>query len=236
MVAKEIWKFASERGFAISGLWIASKENVKTDEESRKAETSADWKLLPKVFQLITRTWGPMTVDAFASLSMHQLPRYWSWRADPLSLGIDGMLQSWEGEVPYIFPPFCLLPRILNKLKSQEVEKAVIVCPLWPGQSWYPLLLNMAIAKPLALPRLTGLLKNHRGEEHPLELLGHLKLTAWLVSGIDSKARDFQRSLPPLSPIAESLALQGITKAPGHNGFAGVGRKALIPLDLQLLR
>ena len=50
---------------------------------------------------------------------------------------------------PYIFPPFSLIPRILSKIKSDTVEKAIIIVPFWPTQSWFSLLISVIISLPV---------------------------------------------------------------------------------------
>ena len=42
---------------------------------------------------------------------------------------------KWSGFTPYIFPPFKLLGRVLNKIMEDELEEGLIVCPFWPNQT-----------------------------------------------------------------------------------------------------
>jgi len=144
-IAKKIWLYAEEKNFSITGMWIASKENLRADFLSRVKESAGDWMLLPSIFQEIKKKWGSPSIDAFASLAMHQMNPYWSWRPDPEAKATDAMLQDWRTEFPYIFPPFCLINRILKKVVSQRVGKANLIAPLWQGQTWFPKIMELLV-------------------------------------------------------------------------------------------
>jgi len=81
-------------------------------------------------------------VDLFASQLTHQLPRFFSWRPDPQAEAVDAFQQDWGQLKGYANPPWCLVGRVLNKVRSQEAQ-LILVAPVWKGQSWYPVLLGM---------------------------------------------------------------------------------------------
>ena len=227
-IAKRIWNFAMLNGFVITGLWIPSGENKLADEESRRTETSADWALDSQTFTEITRALGDPSVDAFASLTMHQLPKYWSWKPDPLAQGTDALIQDWRQEFPYIFPPLCLMGRILSKIQRQRVERAILIAPIWQNQTWFPKLIRMLIKRPIVLTPSPLILKNHQGEPHPLISQGRMNLAAFLVSGVEWRQRDFLETLPLSSSIVEEGAQRELTKPHGLNGLIGVIHNKLI--------
>ena len=75
-------------------------------------------------------------VDLFASRLNHQLPLYVSRLLHPGALAVDAFQQNWRQWKSFIHPPVVLLPRILQKVRSDRAT-ALLVAPDWPGQPWY---------------------------------------------------------------------------------------------------
>ena len=119
---------------------------------------------------------------------MHKVPLYMSLNPDPDCVATNALYQDW-GSFPYLFPPFCLIGRILKILKERQTPKAIVIAPLWPGQPWFSVLLTMIISEPICLSRQKGLLRNHMREPHPLIKNNSLHLAAFLVSGNNFKSR-----------------------------------------------
>ena len=90
-------------------------------------------------------------MDLFASRTNAQLPVYCSWKPDPAALTVDALSISWKKHYPYVFPPFALIPRCLNKLEEEKVS-AVLIAPVWKNQVWFPLLLRSLIYFPILPP------------------------------------------------------------------------------------
>ena len=51
-----------------------------------------------------------------------------------------------------MFPPFPLLSKVMQKLRSTQVAEVILVAPWWPSQSWFPHLLRLCVEHPLPLP------------------------------------------------------------------------------------
>jgi hypothetical protein len=134
---------------------------------------------------------GHPEIDFFASRISHQLDKYFSWKADPDCVAVDAFRQNWGHSFPYAFNPFCLITRVLRQMVAQSVEKMILIAPMWPSQPWYPLIREMCIQVPVLLPNTQDLLSNPSGQKLPLLQDPFLSLAAWLVSGIDSRARGF---------------------------------------------
>ncbi|CAG2196785.1 unnamed protein product [Mytilus edulis] len=87
-----------------------------------------------------------------------------------------------------------LMDRCLQKIQKESAEVPMIV-PLWPTQTWYPLLLEMLIDYPIMLPRKKRLLCIPGTEKiHPLH--NQLKFLACRLSGQIWKTKVFQTRLP----------------------------------------
>ena len=133
--------------------------NIVADMESRTAKDRCDWMINPIVFQQIQHSLGPLEIDLFASRLTKQLPRYYSWRPDPEAEAMDAFLQNWAQVRGFANFPWCLIPRCLSQIKQQEAV-VVLITPLWPCQSWFPVLLGMLQDYPRRLPSHHDLILN----------------------------------------------------------------------------
>jgi len=141
-MARSLWLWALEKDIMLSAQHIPGVLNTTADQESRVERNRSDWMLSPAVFKKVCQILGPLEVDLFASRLTHQLPRFFSWRPDPQAEAVDAFQQDWGQLKGYANPPWCLVGRVLNKVRSQEAQ-LVLVAPVWRGQSWYPVLLGM---------------------------------------------------------------------------------------------
>ena len=114
--------------------------------KSRSQMDRTDWMLHPKLFAQFNKEWGPLEVDLFATCLSNQLPRFFSWRPDPLAEATDTFSQEWSHLKGYANPPWCLVGRVLNHAKNQQAQ-VILVAPVWKGQPWNPALLEAHLIK-----------------------------------------------------------------------------------------
>ena len=107
----------------------------------------------------------PCAIDLFADRLNTQLPRFYSWKPDPMAVSVDALQQDWSTGKHYAFTPFCLIMRCLAKLKAEGGE-LILVTHVWPTQAWYPSLLDMSVALPVLLPWKSDLLQGPQGQFH----------------------------------------------------------------------
>jgi len=103
-----------------------------------------EWQLQPGTFLKITDTLGTPEIDLFACRLNNQLPKYVSWKPDPGACHVDAFSFSWSGKFVYIFPPFSLLNRCLQKLENDQTL-ALLIASVWPTQAWWPRLLSLLV-------------------------------------------------------------------------------------------
>ena len=96
-------------------------------------------------------------IDLFASRLNHQLQPYVSWHPDPRAVAVDAFHLSWKPYMPYMFPPFSLISRVLQKIQRERIQGIIIVLK-WPTQTWWPVLMRMLIDNPVLLPNRKKLL------------------------------------------------------------------------------
>ena len=190
-LAIALWEWCLENQLIVSAQHLPGKLNIRADRESRILIDSSDWKLNSNLFQAILRTWGPLEIDLFASRLTFQLPRFASWKPDPLAIQTDAFTMNWQKIRGYAFPPFALIDRCLQQVMSQKVEQLILISPVWPIQPWYPLLLQLCIDLPILLPPSADLLMKGN-QPHPLD---NLQQAGWKLSANVSKQQMFQQKL-----------------------------------------
>ena len=162
----------------------------------------------------------------FASRLNNQISSYCLWQEDPNSTHVDAFTMNWNGHKCYAFPPFSLLPRCLQKM-SQDRAQGVLIAPLWPTQTWFPVLLQHLCEQPwILLPRPDLLQHPFRSGPHPLHRSLHLMVCP--VSGDPSAVTTFQRRLPTFSWHLGGQALKNSMPHTLKNGWHFVVKVKLI--------
>ena len=175
-VSQKIWHFCQTHDIWVTCAHIPGIENVQADFHSRKEYKQAEWMLNPAWFKSVTiiLNFTP-TIDCFATRLNAQLPTYAAFQPDPYATIIDAFSFNWTHHNCYVFPPFSIIPRVLQKIR---VDQATVLCvfPRWPTQTWWPFLQRMMVTKPLIIPpAATNLvLPNHPDLLHPLHQKLHL--------------------------------------------------------------
>jgi len=230
-LSKEIWEILIGKGITITVEHLAGRLNVEADFQSRSIKDSSEWKLCPKIFQLICKArWTP-TIDLFASRISHQVPRYMSWKHDPYSIGRDAFQAPWKDLQAYAFPPFSLIPRVLKKIQDEKAT-LLLITPAWQTQAWYPWTLQLSIRNPILILKEKHLLLNPMQEVHPLVITKSLQLVVWTLSGNSFLQKEYQKKLQNLSLLPEEKAHFLVTNRPGESGAAGVIGEKLILFDV----
>jgi hypothetical protein len=190
-LAIDLWEWCFQKDMMVSAQHLPGYLNVRADQESSVIQDSSDWKLNLSDFQALLNRWGPFEVNLFASRLTHQLPKFASWKPDPMAIYVDPFSVNWNEVRGYAFPPFALIGRCVRQVRSQKVDQLVLVAPVWPTQPWYPLLLQLCVDLPLLFPMSPQLLI--KGEQsHPLS---NHQLAGWKLSANPMKQQTFQKRL-----------------------------------------
>lgn len=195
-LARDIWFWCLDKNIHLTAAHIPGTDNVEADKESRSFNEDLEWSLCPEAFSLIKEAYPELSLDLFASRLNYKLPKFVTRRPEPNAFAIDAFSLTWSDEFYYMFPPFSLLPRILQKIEEDNTE-AVLVAPIWPTQAWWPSLLHLLVGTAYNLPNPQKILYlPHRPErKHPLK---QMKLGLFLVSGQLSKQKE-SRGMPEIS-------------------------------------
>jgi hypothetical protein len=152
-IAKLITGFCEQCQLSVQAVHLAGVLNGEADKESRSSSDASDWMLDSQIFASLNEIW-PMEVDLFGSFWNAQLPRFVSWRPQPEAMAVNAFSVNWSDFLGYLFPPFSMIPKCLEKIRREE-SNAVMICPVWPSQPWYPVMLGMVCETPNLLSSAT---------------------------------------------------------------------------------
>lgn len=108
-VAKEIW---------LHTLPQRTINRIEADRVSRVNNIDAEWELAQDAFDIISRRFGSPEIDLFASRGNTKCKKFFAWHRDPEALGIDAFMFNWSFIFFYAFPPFSIITKGLNKIRS----------------------------------------------------------------------------------------------------------------------
>ena len=191
-LARKIWLWCIERGIWLSAAYIPSAKNVEADSQSRMNHDNIEWEISDKIFKGVCKTFFVPDIDLFASRLNHKTDKYISWKPDPFAIAVDAFTVNWSKFTPYIFAPFSLIAKILQKIEMDQVQDIIIIVPLWTTQPWFSKLLRLLTCCPVILPREPGNLTHPMMKEHALR---NMTLAACRLSANSMKTADFLHRL-----------------------------------------
>lgn len=205
----EVWetlRWCLDQGITLRVRHIPGKTNILADRLSRMNKAiSTEWSLKQSVCNALFQVTNYPNIDLFATRLNHRLPLYVSPIPDSRALSVDALSMNWDMIHGYAFPPFHIIPKILNKIRSHQC-RIVLIAPFWPHASWYPELLQLVVQNPISLPLVPDLLSQLNGRiyhQNPQMLSLH----AWILSSNQSEIDNFRRELPIMSPEQEGYPL-----------------------------
>ena len=221
-LAREIWNWCTDRQIWLSACHIAGVKNIEADKASRVFNDRTEWRLDPKAFQDANEALkvNP-NIDLFATRLNRQLSQYVSWQPDPEAAHIDAFTLNWAETDNYLFPPFSLINRCVQKLTFDQA-RALIVVPVWPNQCWFTPLMRLLVDHPRVLPvNCLSLPEGTHAKPPP-----KVRLIACHISGRNCEIRAFQKGLPTLSWHLGKQTLKSSTTQSLVNGMPfAVGNK-----------
>ena len=106
------------------------------DEASRWFKRAGEWELNTRVFHSLTKVWGEPEIDLFAIFSNKKCKKFISIIYDPRVITTDAFSLNWSNVNAFIFPPFSLVSKVLEKIKQQRPQ-GILLLPQWPTQPWW---------------------------------------------------------------------------------------------------
>lgn len=227
LLAKDIWEWCIERKIHIYATYVPGILNT-ADFFSRHFSDNTEWMLKRRIFDRICRQFFVPDIDLFASRLNKQLDSFVSWFPEPGALQYNAFTISWQGYNAYIFPPFNLVGKVINKIIQDKVDRAILIFPYWRSQPWFPLLLDNVCSYPVRLPCHKDLLVlPHNQSPHPMGR--SLRIIAVVVSGRRYNVEAFHRQLQTSFSIHGRKAQENSIIMPGRNGWFGTVSGLTIP-------
>lgn len=152
-------------------------DNLIADRLSRIDPPSNEWSLSKSAFDLICDEFGRPTIDWFAAHRNALLPRYAARRVDLNATFIDAFSTSWSNEFGLWVPPINLIPRVVQRIISDDAH-GVLVVPAWPSRPWWAQV--TALARRQILLPYSAMVPAPQGR-HPLRDQSAPPLVALLV-------------------------------------------------------
>ena len=154
-LVREIWDCCIGHNIFLTTAHIPAIENEAADAESRKPLKKTEWALDHKIYQqgIQLLDLNPV-IDLFASRLNYKVKPFIAYQPDPEAEAINAFTISWKPYLFYAFPPFSIIPLVLQKIR--EEASTGLVVPKWPAQPWWPYLMRMVIQIPVVLPNKTN--------------------------------------------------------------------------------
>ena len=211
-LATDICLWAEKRGMTLIPCHLPGHLNVLADHLSRRGQIlKTEWSLNQTIADRIFRALGRPFVDLFALGINTKLATYISPIREEMAWKVDSLVQNWDSLYAYAYPPTSLIRACLNKVRTENVEIALIA----PNQEWFPDLLDLEIVFPIILPPVQKLLKqsfSHHFHPHPW----NLNLHAWRLSRDSTRREDFLKRLPKGSLYLTDNPQRGFTNLSGR--------------------
>ena len=192
-----------------------------------------EWSLHPEVLNLIFRLWGTPVVDRFATVHNTHLPQFMALVPEPRALAINALSQDWQGRSMYMFPPFLLLNKVIQKLRTTQTGEVILIAPWWPSQPWFPHLLRLSVDH---LLRFFHYRRNLLSQQGYISSGKSYHLHAWRLLCSTTKQQDFQGrsliiiSLPQLLHVGDPPQIE-CTMTGGYASLSGLQGEDLIRLS-----
>ena len=233
-LAREILRWTESLSIRLLPQFIPGSLNVLADSLSRPHQLPhTEWSLHPEVFRSISRMW-PVQLDLFATFANHQCSVFFSPFRDPLAAGTDAFLQRWDGLQAYAFPSWSVIPQVLAKLRVSPGTELTLIAPYWPQRAWFPDLLHLSLAPPVALPLHRDLLR--LPQSHNLyQGLHRLRLHAWRLRCF-TRAAGFSSAVASRLPCRKDHPRARLTSLSGGSTVPGATLTSILSPVRRCLR
>lgn len=156
-VARDILMWAHAHSISLKAVYLPGKINHGADMLSRGGPVPGEWRLHPRVVQMIWQRFGRAQVDLFASRDTTHCPLWFSIRDREAPLGVDALASRWPDMILYAFPPIRLIPAVLDKIRAERT-RLLLVAPRWESQVWFASLITLLDGPPWEIPVYRDLL------------------------------------------------------------------------------
>ena len=158
-----------EHNIYLTAAHIPGTSNSEADKMSRSFNEDLEGSCTPGVSENFKPFSGFIDRSICFKLN-HKLAKYVSFQPEPSAFAVNAFSIEWTGALYYIFSPFSLISKVLQKLEEDKTE-AVMIARLWTTQVWWEALIKLISGPCFSLPHPQTILQLPQKPErvHPLK-------------------------------------------------------------------
>ena len=147
-------KWCDSKAITLVPVHLPGVRNIQADSLSRVGQTlTTEWTMAMESLRPVFAKWGEPQIDMFATFANRRLVKFVSPYPDPRAEWTDAMSMPWDKErgLLYVFPPFKMVPQVLQKIAQSPELQVILIALLQPAASWFPELMNLTQEDPFPL-------------------------------------------------------------------------------------
>ena len=137
-IAIDIFQICLNYNIKLIPQWIPREKNELADDLS-KVNDSDNWGIDFNCFKMLSRKYGPFTIDRFADERNKKLHKFNSKFFCPGSSAVDAFTENWVNENNWICPPINLIGSVIKHMKLCKC-KGTLLIPIWTSAYFWPLI------------------------------------------------------------------------------------------------
>ena len=149
-----LMKWCDRKAITLVPVHLPGVHNIQADTLSRVGQTlNTEWTMVMERLRPVFAQWGEPQVDLFATFANRRLIKFASPYPNPRAKFTDAMSVPWDHGrgLLYAFPPFKMVPQVLNKVAQSPGVHLILIAPLQETASWFPELLDLSQEDPIPL-------------------------------------------------------------------------------------
>ena len=147
-------KWCDLKAITLVPVHLPGVHNIQADSLSRVGQTlNTEWTMALERPRPVFAQWGEPQLDLFATFANRRLIKFVSPYPDPRAEWTDAMSVPWDNGrgLLYAFPPFKVVPQVLQKIAQSPGVKVILIAPLQQRASWFPELMDLSQEDPILL-------------------------------------------------------------------------------------
>ena len=147
-------KWCDSKAIMLVPVHLPGVRNIQADSLSRIGQTlTTEWTMAMENLRPVFAKWDEPRIDMLATFANRGLVKFVLPYPDPRAEWTDAMSMPWDKErgLLYAFPPFKMVPQVLQKIAQSPGVQVILIAQLQPAASWFPELMDLAQEDPIPL-------------------------------------------------------------------------------------
>ena len=147
-------KWCDSKAITLVPVHLPGVRNIQVDSLSRVGQTlTTEWTMAMESLRPVFAKWGEPQIDMFATFANRRLVKFVSPYLEPRAEWTDAMSMPWDKErgLLYAFPPFKMVPQVLQKIARSPGVQVILIAQLQPAASWFPELMDLSQEDPIPM-------------------------------------------------------------------------------------